>query len=1060
MKHYIALVCCGCCFVSLLFAQPIDLSKLKGMKMRNIGPAGMSGRVTAIDAVHANPEIIYAGTASGGLWKSESGGIDWEPVFDGQPVQSVGAVAIQQSNPNIVWAGTGEGNPRNSQTSGAGIYRSLNGGRSWTLMGLEKTKTIHRIIIHRDDPDVVYVAALGSAWGPNAERGVYKTTDGGGSWEKILYVNDETGCADLVVDPHHPGKLIAAMWEYGRKPWFFNSGGEGSGVYLTVDGGNTWNKRTDKHGLPKGDLGRIGLAIAPSKPNIVYALIEAKKTALYKSTDGGYQWKKVTDKNVGNRPFYYADIYVDPKNENRIYNLYSVVSKSEDGGKTFSTFIPWSAVHPDHHAFWIHPDNPEFIIDGNDGGLNISRDRGKSWRFVENLPIAQFYHINIDMATPYNVYGGMQDNGSWKGPGYVWKYGSITNSDWQELYFGDGFDVVPKNGDSRFGYAMSQGGNVIYYDNLTGYTKFIQPVHPENKTLRFNWNAAVAQDPFNPCGVYFGSQYVHKSMDCGSSWTIISPDLTTNDTTRQKQAQSGGLTIDATRAENFTTILAIAPSPLNDKVIWVGTDDGNLQVTEDGGDSWTNVTGNIRGVPAGSWIAQIEVSQHQAGEAIVVINNYRRNDWKPYLFHTRDYGRSWTSIVSEEQVDGHTLSVVQDPKAANLLFLGTENGLYVTIDGGTNWTKWDADYPSVSTTDLKIHPREDDLIIGTFGRSAWILDDIRPLRAIAREGTGLLNKPFHVFDPPDAVLAEYASFQGVRFAAHAAFKGDNRQYGAMISFWSKQTEKEKEDKPDEGKEEPKKSAKKHSKKVSITILDSSRDTVRVFTVKPDTGLNRIHWMLNRNGERYPSYSDPKPDSDLPSGGSVNPGRYTIHVSYKEYTDSTSVRVLADQRISQADAGDTDAREKMLAEHRAIVKAATTAFNRLKEAKKTIKMIDKQAEGVKVDSVKKQVVDKGKNITDSLTLLMELFLQPKDFNGYDHVTQRINSYLYGAGSYIYSSNEAPGNNAETYLEHAKKAVEEALVKINDFFATQWEVYQRLVESVDMPQFIPYDPIKID
>jgi photosystem II stability/assembly factor-like uncharacterized protein len=386
------------CFYLFAFSQPLDMSLLEGFKIRNIGPAGMSGRVTSIDVVHSQPNVIYIGTASGGVWKSTSGGIKWAPIFDDEAVISIGALAINQNNTSEIWVGTGEGNPRNSHNSGAGIYKSLDGGKNWKLMGLENTKTIHRIYIHRDDPNTVYVGALGSAWGPNPERGVFRTKDGGKSWEKVLYMNDSTGCADLVVDPHNPNKLIAAMWEFGRKPWTFNSGGEGSGIYVSYDGGDSWEKRTSEDGLPEGNLGRVGLAIAPSKPNMVYALVEAKKNGLYKSTDGGFTWKLVSDKNIGNRPFYYADIFVDPQNENRIFNLWSRMSKSEDGGKTFERF--GNGTHPDHHAFWVHPEQPSYMIEGNDGGLNISHDGGESWHFVENLPLAQFYHINYDMDVP------------------------------------------------------------------------------------------------------------------------------------------------------------------------------------------------------------------------------------------------------------------------------------------------------------------------------------------------------------------------------------------------------------------------------------------------------------------------------------------------------------------------------------------------------------------------------------------------------------------------------------------------------------------------------------
>ena len=424
----------------------------------------------------------------------------------------------------------------------------------------------------------------------------------------------------MVMDPINPDKIIVSMWEFRRWPWFFKSGGEGSGLYVTYDGGKNWAMRTSDDGLPEGELGRIGLAIARSNPKVVYALVEAKKNALYRSEDGGFSFRKVGEGgNIGNRPFYYSDIFVDPENENRIYSLFSIVTRSEDGGKTFETLLGYvgaGGVHPDHHALWIHPEDGSFLINGNDGGMAISRDRGDTWRFVENLPVAQYYHINIDNEWPYNIYGGMQDNGSWRGPAYVWRYSGIRNSYWEELSFGDGFDVVPDPSDSRFGYSMSQEGYVGRYDFRTGDSRRIRPVHPDGIPLRFNWNAGIAQDPHDASTIYFGSQFLHKSTDKGENWIVISPDLTTNDPEKQKQGESGGLTIDATGAENFTTILAIAPSPHEREVIWVGTDDGNLQLTRDGGDSWTISLSRLPGLPEGSWIPQITASVHNPGGSL------------------------------------------------------------------------------------------------------------------------------------------------------------------------------------------------------------------------------------------------------------------------------------------------------------------------------------------------------------------------------------------------------------------------------------------------------------
>ncbi|MGB1309507.1 MAG: WD40/YVTN/BNR-like repeat-containing protein, partial [Oceanihabitans sp.] len=497
-----------------------------------------------------------------------------------------------------------------------------------------------------------------------------------------------------VMDPTNPNKLIAALWEHKRDPWFFKSGGEGSGLHMTHDGGKTWKKLTDKEGLPKGDLGRIGIAIAPSKPNIVYALIEAKKNALYKSEDGGFKWKKINAKNdIGNRPFYYSEIYVNPQNENRLYSIYTYVNVSEDGGKNFKQLMPAygvdNGVHPDHHAWWIHPSNGNFMIDGNDGGLNITKDGGKTWRFIGNLPVAQFYHINVDNEFPYNVYGGMQDNGSWRGPAYVWRSQGIRNSYWQEISFGDGFDVIPDKDNSRYGWTMSQQGYVSYYDWKTGNNFSVRPTHADPKVkLRFNWNAAINIDPFNNSTVYFGSQFVHKSTDKGLTWKIISKDLTSNDPNKLKQQESGGLTMDATGAENHCTILVIEPSPVEKDMLWIGTDDGKVHITQDSGNTWNEVTKNIKGLPSGSWIAQIKASNKNKGEALLIANDYRRFNYTPYAYRTTNYGKTWERIVDENDVSSYTLSIIEDLEESNLLFLGTDDGLYVSINAGKSWKKW------------------------------------------------------------------------------------------------------------------------------------------------------------------------------------------------------------------------------------------------------------------------------------------------------------------------------------------------------------------------------------
>lgn len=1042
--------------ISIAYAQKLDMDLFKNMQARSIGPAGMSGRVTSIDVINSDPDVIYVGTASGGLWKSESGGVDWFPIFDKEKVASIGSISIYQKNPSIIWVGTGEGNPRNSQTSGAGVYRSLDGGRNWEHMGLEKTRNIHRVIVHPENPDVVYVGAIGSAWGDHPERGVYKTVDGGKNWEKILYVNERTGVADMVMDPSNPDKLIVALWEYRRWPWFFKSGGEGSGIYLTFDGGKTWKERSSDHGLPKGELGRIGLAIAPSQPQRVYAIVESKKNALYRSEDGGYTWKKINDKNeIGNRPFYYADIFVDPSNENRLYSLHSLVSKSEDGGNSFEVMVVAysnGGVHPDHHAWWIHPKNPDFMIEGNDGGMAITRDRGKTWRFVENLPLAQFYHINIDNLHPYNVYGGMQDNGSWRGPAYVWRSGGIRNSYWEELYFGDGFDVVPDpEHPERYGYAMSQGGYVGRYDLKSGNDIFIRPAHPDNVTLRFNWNAAIAQDPFDLATIYYGSQFLHKSTDRGNSWTLISPDLTTNDPEKQKQNESGGLTYDVTQAENFTTIVSIAPSPVKEDVIWVGTDDGNLQLTQDGGETWTNMISKLKEVPEGSWVAQIHPSNHKAGEAFVAINNYRRNDWTPYVYHTSDYGKTWARLADSEKVWGYALSIVQDPVAPNLLFLGTEFGLYVSIDKGENWNKWTHGYPTVSTMDMKVHPEEHDLVIGTFGRAAYVLDNILPLRELAMEGTDILDKQIHTFATPDAYLSSWAQATGTRFAANAMFMGQNKGSGAKLTYRVSLPEETAKDEDSEDKKEEKDpgNEKSKDKKVKIEVFDLSGDLIRTFKHEPDTGVNIVTWRLDRKGIRRPSKTKPKKDAPEPGGVTVIPGKYKIKMTYQGSSDSTEVIVKPDPRLDYSQEV-YEANLTFRMEYNEKISQITEAMNKLVDSKEDIKLISQQIP--KEDTTYKALRKHCKTLQDSIDTIMKGVFGDDSKQGIvrspDILMAKVNSVY----SYLNSNGGLPTETGKMKASQAEKEIDEFVKMIDDFYDSAWKDFKEEVGKYTLSPFV--------
>ncbi|GGG47890.1 hypothetical protein GCM10011414_17010 [Croceivirga lutea] len=1040
---------------------------VQDLKPRNIGPAGMSGRVTAIDVVTNNPDIMYVGTASGGLWKSTSGGIKWEPIFDKEVTASIGAVAIQQSNPSVIWVGTGEGNPRNSLNGGYGIYKSLDGGKTWKSMGLEKTRHIHRVIIDPTNPDVVYVGAIGSPWGEHPERGVFKTTDGGKTWNKILFANNKTGVADMVIDPTNPNKLLVALWEHKRDPWFFKSGGKGSGLYMTHDGGDNWKKLSNEDGLPKGELGRIGIAMAKNKPNVIYALIEAKKNALYKSIDGGFKWSKINDKNdIGNRPFYYSDIRVDPENENRVISVFTYVNVSEDGGKSFKELMPAygvdNGVHPDHHAFWIHPEDGQFMIDGNDGGLNISKDGGKSWRFIGNLPVAQFYHISVDNEYPYNVYGGMQDNGSWRGPAYVWKAQGIRNSYWQEIAFGDGFDVVPDLDNSQYGYAMSQQGFVSRYDWKTGNNYIVRPTPPDAETkLRFNWNAGIGQDPFNNSTVYFGSQFVHKSTDKGLTWKVISPDLTTNDPEKQKQSESGGLTMDATGAENHCTILVIEPSVVEPNMLWVGTDDGRVHYTQNGGESWTEVTANIKGLPKGSWIPQIKASQKNRGEALLIANDYRRFNYTPYAYRTKDYGKTWTRIVDADDVESYTLSIIEDPENPNLVFLGTDDGLYISFDAGEKWQKWKEGYPTVSTKDLAIHPREQDLVIGTFGRAAWVLDDIRPLREIAAN-MAVLQKEIALFDTPDAYLAAYQQPTGSRFGGDALYNAENKKAGAMITYYLKEGKKDvaknsatekKEEESEETNAESKEKLTGVQKKDSIQFDFYNGDQL-IRTLKYKTpekkGFHRIYWRMDEKGADRPSRKISKNTRER-GGVSVKSGTYKVVVSFGDSTDSTTVNVKTDPRIDV----NTSALNEVYAAGKKLQSYSQTAADAVKqlvESKDLANKFQKEMKDLDEDNYKEQI-EASKAIVKKIDSVIALYLGKEDKrqgitrNPEITVMQRIGT----ASRYVYTRKTGLTTTENQLIKFAEDELKMALEKTNMFFTEDWKPYQNTIESLDLSPF---------
>jgi photosystem II stability/assembly factor-like uncharacterized protein len=861
------------CVPRLLLAQEAAPDYFHAMEARSIGPAGMSGRIAAIAAVESDPNIVFVGAATGGVWKSINGGQSWTSLFDEQRVLGIGSVAVFQASPDIVWVGTGEGNPRNSAGVGAGIYKSMDGGHSWQFLGLEDSERIHRIVLHPTDPDIAYAGVMGPAWSDGEERGVYRTTDGGKSWERVLYANKKTGVGDLVMDPSNPNKLIAGMWHFRRWPWFFESGGPGSGLHITYDGGDSWSELTAADGLPEGELGRIGLSFSQGDPSTVFALVEAAESALLRSDDGGRSWRTVNvDPGVANRPFYYADIFVDPQNELRLFNLNSRVMLSEDGGRSFQEIA--QGVHSDFHALWIDPNDSRFMYLGSDGGVYVTRDRGDHWRMIDNLPVGQFYHIAVDMEVPFNIYGGMQDNGSWRGPSDLWENGGIRNYHWKEVGFGDGFGTFIDPTDPDVGYSMSQGGGLVRFDLRTGERKGIRPWAPDEVDLRFNWNAPIATDPFDSGTIYYGSQFVHKSTTGGESWEIISSDLTTNDPEKQKQDESGGITRDATGAENHTTLVTIAPSAVEEELIWVGTDDGRVHLTRSGGGHWEDVGQRIGGVPDGSWVPHIEASKHHGGTAYVVFEDHRRGNWKPYIYRTENYGEDWDNLADEDEIWGFVHTVEEDPVTPNLLFAGTEFGLYVSLNRGRDWMHWTQGLPPAPIHSMVIHPRDHDLVIGTHGRAIQILDDIRPLRELAIDPT-LRNTPVHLFSPPDAYLRGVSAVDGYHFAGDAMFQGETRPLGALFTY-SLGVDSE-------------------DQITTIEILNSAGDVVRTLEGPGSAGMHRLTWDLREETPEMPELAGGGRRFRV-SGPEVLPGSYLIRISAGGASSNGDLEVLPDPRV--------------------------------------------------------------------------------------------------------------------------------------------------------------------
>jgi photosystem II stability/assembly factor-like uncharacterized protein len=854
------------------------------LEWRSIGPANMGGRIADVEGVPGDPNVVYVASASGGLWKTTNGGVTWKPIFERQGTISIGDIALAPGNPDVVWVGTGESAVRNSVSFGDGVYKSTDGGKTWQHMGLKETERISAIAINPQNPDIVYIGALGHAFGPNEERGVFMTTDGGKTWNKTLYIDNQHGVADLEIDPTNPNLLYAGMWSFERKPWTHRSGGEKGGVYKSIDGGRTWNKLTN--GLPKL-MGRIGVRVAPSNPNVVYVIVEAKDGTLYRSDDRGETFRMVSkNDDIVSRGFYYTKVRVDPTNENRIFAVASTLFTSVDGGKTFRSIT--GRTHIDFHALWLDPKNPKRMWHGQDGGIGVSYDGGESWEAVYNIPLGQFYQIHADNRQPfYYVMGGLQDNGSWTGPSRTREPAGIMNDDWRMVSFGDGFYVINHPDDPEQYLSESQGGDIVWTDFRTREQQSINPWGrgsgggpAAGQKYRFNWNSPIVFSAHDKTTVFLAGNVVFKSPDFGRTWEQISPDLTTNDPEKLKDA-GGPIAIENSTAEYHSTIISIAESPVQKGHIWVGTDDGNLQVTTDGGQNWKNIIADVSGVAKNSPVSHVEPSRVNANTAYVSFDRHMFDDFRPYIFKTTDGGKSWTNISGNLPAKAYVQVVREDPKNTNLLYAGTEIGLFGSYNGGKDWLALNLkNLPNVSIHDIVVHPRENDLILATHGRSIWIFDDAT---VIQRMNQQILDSSAHLF--PVRAGLRYAT----RFTRYGigdkVFTGPNPSPGATITYYLK-------DKVDE--------------KTTLKLQVFDRDGKLIQDLERpsrEKGLNRIAWNLRLGGPevRRPPTPEQLAFGGGPRGPQVLPGTYTVKLTVGDKVYEERVEVKLDPGIKTSTA---------------------------------------------------------------------------------------------------------------------------------------------------------------
>ena len=995
------------------------------LKWRNLGPANMSGRVADIEGIPGNPNIVYVGSASGGVWKTANGGVTWEPIFDDQPVASIGDMALEPGNPDVIYVGTGESNVRNSVSFGNGVYRSTDGGNSWSHLGLEETRYISRIVIDPKNPAVVYVGALGHIYGPNDERGVYRSEDRGESWSRVCFLDNHHGVADMDINPENPNILYAAFWHFERKPWTFTSGDEKGGVFRSVDGGRSWKKLTE--GLPKL-MGRIGVKVSPSNPDVVYVIAESNEGTLFRSEDKGDHFRQMSERrDIVSRGFYYADVRIDPRDANVVYAAASRLFVSLNAGKDFERIS--DSTHVDFHSLWIDPENPQRMWQGQDGGIAVSTDRGKTWDNVNNFPLGQFYQIYADNRLPfYYTGGGLQDNGTWFGPSRTREPFGIMNDDWRMISFGDGFYIVAHPEDPELFLTESQGGSIVRTDMRTREQQSVSP-QPYGAgggpasllPYRFHWNAPIIPCPHDDNTVYFAANVVFKSTDFGMSWEKISGDLTTDDPGKQMTA-GGPVWTENTTAEYHCTIISLAESPVQPGVLWAGTDDGNLNVTMDGGGVWRNVVGAVPGIPDRSPVSHVEPSRSSAGMAYCAFDRHGWDDFKPYIYLTTDFGRSWTDITGNLPEEGYIWVVREDPRNPNVIYVGTELGLYVSLTRGEEWFPLHMEnLPSVAVHDILVHPRDNDLILGTHGRGIWIFDNISALQELSEEN--LADSAYLFTFRPAFRHSMLATRYGI---GNKLFQAPNPPYGALITYYLDQTSDDAD--------------------IKIEVLDSNREIIRTIRDIPrERGLNRTAWDLRVEGPRKRKTDEPE-ERSAGRGPQVLPDAYSIRLTVDGKTFEKPLQVQMDPTVdvSREDLVEKYETETVLTEMISIGNDALRALDSVKsQLEERRKSLQNMRDEVSVESL--NVIDEYlEKIQDLLSRLVRSS-DPLNRDRGARLMDKLRSFF---GS-IDEGNAVPTKAQKTYYGELRNGFSEEMDVVNTFLADSLPELNEALELSGVP-----------